>query len=273
VYERLFGVTQVGVLGLTIARLSTIFSSQDTMTSSKPIYLIEGNIGVGKSTLCDQFKTMPASVVVCESVGNRFVQAFNNNRGRFAFALQMTQLTKRQYALQLALARSDNTTTLIDRSLVGDFAFALWNAASANLAPDEWALYCEQAGNKPQLPKSSRRIIVVFLHDDVESCAFRQRRRDQYEIDTDYLAGVEAAHLVCLACLDPSITVVELYWREYARDHANTDFLNDAVRDTTTVLQRRETFKDRARQAVLALSNTRAQQYLLDYLDDYIDSS
>jgi len=258
----LFGTTELGMVGLVIARFSTFFSSPTTtLSDEKPIYLVEGNIGAGKSTLCKQFAR--THNVVCESVGDKFVQAFNGNRARFAFALQMTQLTKRQYALELALAR--DAVTILDRSLVGDFAFALWNTVSSNMADDEWALYCEQAGTVPKLPASSR-LIIVFLHDDVESCAFRQRRRDLYEIDTDYLAGLEAAHLVCLACLPASIAVVELCWQEYAREHTGIDFLSDAISDAETVLRRRATFRDRARLAAAALTN-QAGARLVNFLD------
>jgi len=265
----LFDFGETSVAGYALARAAQLFSSNRPVSmSDRSIYLVEGNIGAGKSTLCAQLNTSREAIVVCEHVGTHFIDAFNANRRRFAFALQMTQHTKRVAALELALHQREHATVL-DRSIIGDFAFALWNACSDNIDDDEWQLYLEAANHRPSLPPSDR-LVIVFLHDDVASCSLRQQRRDDFAIDRDYLVGLEAAHLVVLALIkasQPNVTIVELHWGEYgrARDPSAVLKLMRAGDDPKAMDERRASLKTRAHAACALVANESARNNLLEF--------
>ena len=192
------------------------------------ILMVEGNIGAGKSTLCGEMEriggTEPRPHVVYESVGAHFMEAFYATPQRYAFALQMVQQAKRAAALLRANDMAATTATVFDRSVVGDYAFALWNAASGNMSAADWRLYREQAGDSvgealTRAGAHPEANVLVYLSDDAAACHVRQVRRDAavpITIDIGYLRGVHAAHLVCLACVPRAYRIVELDWSAYA---------------------------------------------------------
>jgi predicted ATPase len=267
--ERWFGVDDLAAAALTLVTTTRLFSTAQPPSVTMPIFLVEGNIGAGKSTLCQSLAGSATNYngklrIVRESVGDQFVASFNRDRRRFAFALQMTQLTKRQAAIEVALAHTDRSSVL-DRSLIGDFAFALWNAASGDIDADEWALYCEAAGSRLVLTED--RLSVVYLHDDVASCSMRQERRDETGIPIAYLAGINAAHLVVMATLPAAVSLVELHWGEYAKERTYESALRMIACETPKTLERRQTLKTRALAACNRLDNQQAAAFLLGYLD------
>lgn len=213
--------------------------------------MLEGNIGVGKSTLAARMARQPGIVAVRESIGPAFLAAFYSDPDRYGFALQMTQHAARLGTLRHALVAPAPVATVLDRSILGDYAFALWNAACGHLSPLEWRLYTEQAGAtvaaalEQSVGASAASVHILFLHDTAAACFARQAARDGGAgIEYAYMVGLEAAHLVVLACVPPRYALTEYQWDEYA---AATRLVVPA---TATAV--RWTLVDRARAAVAA---------------------
>ena len=289
--ERFFGSSPEGLLGVVVGTIARTFSTGDAQptvarvdsTPTPPIVLVEGNIGAGKSTLCTSLETRDDDAdgmcvrVVDERVGDELLKAFYNNRRRYAFAMQLRQLSLRQAAFSAAVERrhSPSTTTILDRSLVGDFAFALWNWASSSIDDDEWRLYCEAAGDEPfgAATSPTPSLVIVYLHDDVESCSFRQTKRDRRTIDVKYLRGIEAAHLVVLAHVVAARRhcVVELHWAEYARQRTSRRETFDIIAgraslpDADELERRRTSLSKRAADAIERLDDATARRRLASY--------
>jgi deoxyadenosine/deoxycytidine kinase len=228
------------------------------------ITLIEGNIAVGKSTFMRTMQRQcPAVYCRAENVASQFLAAFYAEPARYAFALQMMQLARRQGELECAcihLVHAD-TSTFLDRSVLGDYAFALWNTAAGNLTRAEWQMYRAEAGERVAdvLPRvHPKDLTILFLNDDVDACAERQRQRDAAPIDREYLAGLHAAHLVVMALVPDEYTLIELQWTEYAAF--------DAARP---VPNRRATLRERARATIDALTcSASAREFLTATLDE-----
>lgn len=105
--------------------------------------VIEGLIGVGKTSLCRLLKGRWGARLVLEPWDdNPFLAAFYSDRDRYAFATQMFYLASR-YNQQLRLARGE----LTDPWVVADYLFEKDRLfAEETLHGDEMALYDRFAG-------------------------------------------------------------------------------------------------------------------------------
>ena len=99
------------------------------------VIALEGLIGIGKSTLCNKLtRIYPDEVeVYSEETNEKFLQLFYSDTKRYGFALQWGMLKSRIYQLRLAQhdtrhGRWPHRELLFwDRSMIGDYTFALWN--------------------------------------------------------------------------------------------------------------------------------------------------
>ena len=99
------------------------------------VIALEGLIGIGKSTLCNKLTQLyPDEVdVYREETNEKFLQLFYSDPKRYGFALQWGMLKSRIYQLRLAQhdtrhGRWPHRELLFwDRSMIGDYTFALWN--------------------------------------------------------------------------------------------------------------------------------------------------
>lgn len=100
----------------------------------KKVIALEGQIGVGKSTLSQKMikKYGDLCGVYEEQTNEGFLKLFYGNPSKYGFAFQWGMLKTRIY--QLKLAQHDQLTTtkppnkffVWDRSMIGDYIFALW---------------------------------------------------------------------------------------------------------------------------------------------------
>lgn len=158
---------------------------------------IEGNIGVGKSTLSAKLSSHIADGVkyrtLPEKVDRGFLQLFYNDPSKYGFAFQYAMLCSRMYQEELVRRASDQTL-LWDRTVIGDLIFALWNWVTGSINDAELDVYIgHMVGKRPtdgdswlselrdltflfeRLPQSLQR--VVYLDDSPEAC--RQRALDE----------------------------------------------------------------------------------------------
>jgi len=229
-------------------------------TRTTHVVLVEGNIAAGKSTFVTSFaRAHPRARVEQERIGERLLDAFYRAPERYAFALQMTQQAQRAASFERAICSSSET--ILDRSVLGDYAFALWNTALGNLTRDEWHMYQEAAGETVAevlcraVPQD---VTILFLNDASSACSARQRVRDQQSIDASYMSGVEAAHLLVMARVPREYKLVELYWDEYTA----------TLPPARAVDERRTTLHARAAAAIAALQcSASARKFLTAMLD------
>jgi deoxyadenosine/deoxycytidine kinase len=238
----------------------------------RPVVLIEGNIGVGKTSLTRNFaKNIPRYHIVEEHIGTKFLAEFYKSPAKYGFALQMTQCAMRVTTLHAALRMN---SVVLDRSILGDYAFALWNAACGHLTPNEWGLYQELAG--PSVahalrPYDPAQLIIVFLNDDAVACFVRAQNRNSPsdgDMTLAYLRGLEAAHLIVMACVPETYTLVEHKWtldRMASETYVSGDFLYDSA----TAQERRASLASQAVASIDKLDNPTAARFLREFFAEH----
>ena len=147
--------------------------------------VVEGPIGVGKTTVCNLLATSWKAGTILEEVEeNPFLPRFYKNRSAWAFQTQLFFMLSR-YRQQKKLAQYD----LFRRKLVADYMFAKDRIfASINLQDDEFALYeklCSLlAADIPQPD------LVIYLQGSCDSLLRRissRNRSFEADISRSYL--------------------------------------------------------------------------------------
>ena len=160
--------------------------------TDKRYIVVEGPIGVGKTSLVEMLGEEFGSRVVLERVAeNPFLPRFYRNPAAYAFQTQMFFLLNR-YQQQRELTQQD----LFSQSVVCDYLFAKDRIfASVNLDEDEMALYQQiYPLLDARLPKPD---LVIYLQSPSEVLMQRIRMRGrsyEREISREYIEAVNEAY-------------------------------------------------------------------------------
>ena len=160
--------------------------------ADKRYIVVEGPIGVGKTSLVQKLGEEFASRVILEKVAdNPFLPKFYTNPSGFAFQTQMFFLLSR-YQQQRELAQQE----LFSQSIICDYLFAKDRIfASVNLDEDELMLYQQIYTLLDQrIPKAD---LVIYLQSPTGVLQQRIRMRGRsYERDVsrDYIEAVNEAY-------------------------------------------------------------------------------
>lgn len=149
------------------------------------IIAVEGNIGVGKTSLARMLVKKLGGRLVEERVDdNPFLDRFYEDMGAYAFQTQLVFLLNR-YRQQLQLAQKD----LFDKLTVIDYIFARDNIfAHVNLSDDELILYERIAAELRHTTVKSDLVIYLQASSDVLSERIRLRGKSfERTISRDYL--------------------------------------------------------------------------------------
>ena len=153
----------------------------------------EGNIGTGKTTLCNMLADEYNCRLVLEQfTDNPFLPLFYDQPERYAFPVELFFMTERHKQLQDQLSQRElfQTLTLADYFFVKTLLFA-----KNNLNPEEYRLFqrlfhiLNASFPKPEL--------LVYLHRPVEQLLVNIRNRGrEYEqdIQSDYLLALQKAY-------------------------------------------------------------------------------
>jgi len=152
------------------------------------VYVIEGNIGSGKTTLGavlagfvneNGHRAVFLEEEYPDDVLRDFIAFGHANPGAknpHAFRLQTAILKRRRdvYVRALALA-AERYIVFVDRSLPGDYVFASVNHSHGNIDDAEWHAYLREYRAVDLLEPTA----VVYLDTSVEACLARIRQRNR----------------------------------------------------------------------------------------------
>ena len=150
---------------------------------------IEGNIGVGKTTLSKMLaEELGYRIVLEEFADNPFLPKFYNQPERYAFSLELFFMAERYR--QLGDLREQD---LFSKGIVSDYFFVKSKLfAENNLSDDELLLFNRLSDIAlKNLPKPD---LIIYLHSDVKRLQENIKKRGRsYEqnISNDYLSDIQ----------------------------------------------------------------------------------
>lgn len=173
------------------------------MNSDKTLCVsIEGNIGAGKTSLLQNITKNHKEYRVIEEEVNALLPLFYDNLKKYAFALQWGMLKSRIYQSNLFWIEKklyDYLAYILDRSVVGDYGFAIYNYLIGNLSETEMDAYEETLGgtldNLSTIDHIKKIDFFVFINTNPTTCKRRvdtmRMRKCEAGIPLDYYTGID----------------------------------------------------------------------------------
>lgn len=211
------------------------------------VVALEGLIGIGKSTLCNKLLSIyPDEVdVYREETNEKFLQLFYSDPQRYGFALQWGMLKSRIYQLRLAQhdtkhGRWPRRDLLFwDRSMIGDYTFALWNHLLGGISSQEMEAYESEFGGSINALDRVAFIkdiqLFVLMNDEPARCKTRvevnRKNASEQGIPLSYYEGLDDIHFhMFLEMLKHKVGKVIIQpWGEYDDAEACRRLYEDVI--------------------------------------------
>ncbi len=249
-------------------------------SAPRPLLLIDGLPGTGKTVLCRKLTALGYDSHE-QTLCTQLISLFRADNVKYAFALQITALNHRRKLLENALDSA--RPAALDCSIVGDYAFALWNTACGNMRIDDWQVYRSAAfANEHPLNElrrartlTNRPICLLYLRDNPEHCL--QRTNDCHTdetLDEQYMLGLQASYDVCFAHIQyaPPVNcfIYQCSWNVYSSVGCSAAFdekFGDMLRQPPCPPK----FAELAQQSISLVQNDTARTFLLQELSAISD--
>jgi deoxyadenosine/deoxycytidine kinase len=169
-------------------------------TVYRPIIIVEGNIGAGKSTLSKQLASEMGYALFQEpTTGNPYLEKYYANPKDYALPMQIWLLKQRFItycqALKFAFNNNDVNGVVLDRSIFADSVFAEKNFIDGNFSKKGYDCYLEL--RKLLLEKLPLPDAIVYLNASAKTCADRvnsRARNCESGIPLEYLEGLNTCY-------------------------------------------------------------------------------
>lgn len=197
-----------------------------------PYIVIEGNIGVGKTTFCRKLQEKYNARLILEQFSdNPFLPYFYENPERHAFSVELFFMTERHRQLQEDLIQGD----LFNQQIISDYIFIKTLLfAKNNLNEEEYRLFnrlfhvLNAHFKKPDL--------VVYLHRPISTLLTQIKKRGrsyEMEMSTMYLENIQKAYFDFFK-MDPEypILVVGIGDLNFEKDVQAFELLNKLLLKT-----------------------------------------
>ncbi len=194
---------------------------------------IEGNIGVGKTTLVNKLaEDFNAKTILERFADNPFLPKFYEDQNRYAFPLELSFLADRYQQISDDLAQFD---------LFKDFVVADYNIfkslifAKVTLAEDEYRLYKTMFDIiYKEMPKPD---LYVYLYQDTKQLLLNIKARGrnyEQEIPAEYLEKINNGYLEYIKSQkDLRVLIIDVTNRDFQNNQEDYIFVLDEIRNKT----------------------------------------
>ncbi|MEM9824689.1 MAG: deoxynucleoside kinase [Bacteroidota bacterium] len=190
---------------------------------------IEGNIGAGKTTLCQMLhKDYNCRLILEQFTDNPFLPFFYENAERYAFSVELFFMTERHKQLQENLAQRD----LFHELIVADYFFIKTLLfARNNLDSEEYRLFqrlfhiLNSTFPKPDL--------LVFLHRSVDGLLQNIKKRGrtyEQDISANYLQEIQNTYFEYFRAEDSiPILIIDVEEIDFLRNESHYQMILEAL--------------------------------------------
>ena len=184
-------------------RQSSLSPRKTLITPRGKLVIIEGNIGVGKTTLSQRLATLLKYKLFLEPTSkNPYLEKFYAEPKKYALKLQLWIFQQRLMIYIQAVKHMFETGqgVLLDRSVFSDKVFADVGFADSNITPEGYGFYMSIRGRALEgLPIPH---VTLFLNTDPKVCQQRIKTRGrscEKGIPVSYLQSLHDAYQVFIA--------------------------------------------------------------------------
>lgn len=203
---------------------------------------IEGNIGTGKTTLCQKISVdFGAKLILEQFTDNPFLPLFYQNQERYAFPVELFFMTERHKQLQGELSQQDlfSSTTIADYYFVKTLLFA-----KNNLKDEEFRLFqrlfnvLNNTFIEPDL--------LVYLHRPVDELLKNitgRNRAIEKDISEEYLSKIQNAYLEFFKNQTRlPVLILNIEGMNFRDNHSDYQTIIDAISEIYPVGTHRKSF-------------------------------
>jgi len=161
-----------------------------------PVIIIEGQIGVGKTTMGEILEERFGTPLFRELTNPdtlALLDRFYADKPRWAFTLQIHFLNER-FRMIKEIFRTGGGS--LDRSIFGDRIFAQMLRADGDMSDEEYRTYSTLLDNMLEHAQDPR--LLIYLHCRVDTALARIRKRNrglESDIPRDYLENLNRRYL------------------------------------------------------------------------------
>ena len=161
-----------------------------------PVVIIEGQIGVGKTTMGEILEERFGTPLFRELTNPdtlALLDRFYADKPRWAFTLQIHFLNER-FRMIKEIFRTGGGS--LDRSIFGDRIFAQMLRADGDMSDEEYRTYSTLLDNMLEHAQDPR--LLIYLHCRVDTALARIRKRNrglESDIPRDYLENLNRRYL------------------------------------------------------------------------------
>ncbi len=215
------------------------------------MYILEGNIGVGKSTFLNMLKeNLPELEILTEPLNNwtnqifgqSLLENFYKDTSRWAYTLENLAMIHRVKD-HIQIQSNKNSNIVIERSIYsGHYCFAKNSFSNGHLSNIEWDIY--QKWTDFLIKSCNAPTGFIYLKADSETCFGRIRKRNRLsekKLTLAYIKQIEKWHnkfLIKKEDIHKSLTTVPVLELDCNQDfESNPKVLNKHINKVKTFIE------------------------------------
>ncbi|XP_028393121.1 deoxyguanosine kinase-like isoform X2 [Dendronephthya gigantea] len=268
------------MIGLKYARTANISKSMPPIETSKEIItpkqshviIVEGNIGVGKTTLtCQLGRKMNYRIFLEPTYKNPYLAKFYEEPKKYALKMQLWLFRKRcmMYLRAVKHAVKSGQGVLLDRSLFSDQVFATVSHEDGNISKEGYDRYCKLRSQVLKLVPPPD--VVVYLDATPLTCHERISKRGrgcESGIPIKYLLELQKNYGNLLNELQNHGSKIMKYdWSEFGYSFE----VDEDIKNLKTCLQSKEGKYEEIHREILDIFNTDANMCGEEFSEEEID--